>query len=264
MEANIGIMKTRLGFAGQPGYLVEEGQEVWITDGGPTGGRFFVAPKTSDDPADYDGPWIHAELGEVSPYIDFDDITTGAEIDDYHGGTPWDDCDGFEHEFVPTSYYDHDDRTDANNYVNRRDRDGGSGYIEISDEQVVKWGCTGPSGCSKQVRAEAIAAAKRKTVDLLVNWYENGWTWYTAYAKFEDEALGIEEAEYCGGIEDEDYAEEMARDELRGQLVYAMEKAGYTVINVPADCPDREEAYRQNRRKAKISQIRYNLTGVWS
>lgn len=264
-----GIMRTDLGFAGQPGYIVREGQEVWVDPANGAGGDYFVAPADDTDGEDYDGPWILADLGEVSPYVDYADISTGCEPDDCCMGAPWEECDGWEHDVVRADRFDNYGLADVSEMQGYAYFEGERArvVITVTDDTVINgWGHTRPSGCSKQVWREHVARVKRDAIKQLVKWYEEGWTYYTAYAKIEDEELGIDEedyAEYCGGIDDEDYAEEMARDELVGQLVHNVQKAGYTVINVPAESPDREAAYRQNRLDAKRRQIRYNLTGEY-
>lgn len=197
---------------------------------------------------------VTIETIEHDRVVDFDDIEGHAEPDDCYE-SPWSDCDGWEHEFSKDSYYDHEGREDSYARVNRTSRNGGSGYIEIDDDQVVKWGCTGPSGCSKQVRFEAIAAAKRKATIQLVKWYEDGWYNSVACATYGDYS------NYLGGIIDDDGCSDYLDEcilECRMEVAAQMECDGYEVVGQPSP----PNPY--NRVDAFKRKIRYNLTGVWS
>lgn len=182
--------------------------------------------------------------------VDYNDIEQRIEYDDFYNETPWDNCDNWKHEWVGTGYYDHEGREDHYSYVNRAVRDGGCGFIIVDDRDVIKCGCVGPTGCSKQVRFEAIAAAKRKATEQLVKWYENGWTWYTAVAEYGKYM-------YCaGGIDCEKYAYEVAY-ECACEVVAQLESAGYIVENQP------EPQKPYNTVDVFKRRIHYNLTGEW-
>jgi hypothetical protein len=186
---------------------------------------------------------------EESAIVDYDDIETRGESDEDAGYAPWEECDGYEHEFEKSRYYSHEGQEDSAGWVSRSERNGGSGCIVIDDETVVKWGCTGPTGCSKQVRAETIARAKAKTIDLLVKWYSDGWYVSLASAHYGDYS------EYTGGIWDEpwgDYTEECA-EECRAEVADQLENDGYEVINRP------EPVKPYNRVDAFRDRIRRNL-----
>jgi len=185
--------------------------------------------------------------------VDWDDIKGRAEPDDCYSGAPWEECDGYEHEFNKIGYYTHDGWEDSRGRVNRSPRDGGSGYITIDDDDVIKWGCTGYPGCSKQVRAETIARAKAKTLDLLVKWYCEGWYESCAIAEYGDYSDSV------GGIWDEpwgDYTEELVL-ECRHNVADQLEKDGYTVENRPAvtNQYDRIKAFKERiKRNLDCSQ----------
>ncbi len=186
---------------------------------------------------------------ETERVIDFDDIVGRGEQDDCHSGAPWEECDGYEHEFHTIGWRDNDGWEDSRGRVNRPPRDGGSGYITIDDETVIGWGCTGPSGCSKQVRAETIALAKRKALDQLVEWYTNGWYESCAIAEYGDYVDSV------GGIWDEpwgDYTEELVL-ECRNNVADQLEDDGYIVENRP----DPPKPY--NQVDAMRERIRRNL-----
>lgn len=183
-----------------------------------------------------------------SRYVDYDDIEARVEIDDDHYGTPWDDCDGWEHDFDPQHWSDHEDKENAHNYVRRSARDGGCGFIVIGDDTVRnRWGCDSPySGASKQVAAEYRAHVNRRAVEQLVNWYENGWTWYLAVAEFGEHFDALH------GIDSEEYAAECA-EECRENVADELEKAGFIIRNRPAPKPpySRVDAFR-NRIKRQL------------
>lgn len=160
--------------------------------------------------------------------VSWDDIETSIEYDD-RCEAPWDECDGFEHEFERETYHDDERRRDSHAYVNRSPRDGGSGWIVIDDATVIdKWGCVGPAGCSRQVRAESIARAKRQTIEQLVKWYENGWQWYGARAQFGEYEDSV------WGIDSEEYAVEVAETEMRWEVAAQLEENGFIVADKPA------------------------------
>jgi len=174
--------------------------------------------------------------------VDYNDIETNIDYDEFAGGPPWEDCDGFEHEFNSSGSY-----KDSYKYVNRSYRDGGSGYIEIDDNDVVKWSCIGYSGCSKQVRFEAIARAKRATTEILVKWYEQGWESYIASAEYGDYQ------DSCGGIDSYEYAEKVV-EECRREVACCMIHDGYIVKNIP------ESPKPYNRYDAFRDKIKRQLT----
>ena len=166
---------------------------------------------------------------EEERVVDYDDIVGRGESDDWHTDAPWEECDGWEHEFHKDGYYTHEGLRDSRGWVNRTTRNGGSGYIEIDDDTVIGWGCTGPSGCSKQVRAERIARAKRDALDQLVKWYSDGWYVSVAIAEYGDYS------DCVGGIWDEpwgDYTRELV-EERRANVADQMEDDGYEVIGRP-------------------------------
>lgn len=166
---------------------------------------------------------------ENDRYVDWNDIKGHIEGDDCNGEAPWENCDGWEHEVENPSNWDHDDRTDSYTYYNRGRFNGGDGYVIVDDSDVIKWGCTGPSGCSKQVRFETIAAAKRKATEQLVKWYEDGWHCYAAIASYGDYSASV------GGIYDDVYgyyAHECA-EEMRHEVAYQMERDGYIIKGEP-------------------------------
>jgi hypothetical protein len=87
--------------------------------------------------------------------VDWDDIAGRIEPDDVYR-TPWDDCDGWEHETRQLGYYDHDGLMDSRGYA-RMGWNTPNVLIEIDDDDIVdKWGCTGYPGCSGMLQASAV------------------------------------------------------------------------------------------------------------
>ena len=194
---------------------------------------------------------VKTTVEEFDRYVDWDDIKGDIEGDDWTGETPWENSDGWEHEVEKTCYRDHEDRTESHTYFNRGGCYGDKGFIIIDDADVIDWGCVGRSGCSKQVRFETIARAKRKATEQLVEWYENGWYVYVALAKYGDYASSV------GGIYADawdDYLKGYV-EECRREVAAQMEHDGYIVEGKPAPPKpySRVDAFRD--------RIRRNLSG---
>ena len=87
-------------------------------------------------------------------------------------------------------------------------------------------------GDRKQVAHEAVAAARRKTLELLVNWYENGWEWYGVQCEFSvlDEDFGPS----CGASTTRNMPSDVV-DEIAGEVAYNLKQAGYTVTGQPQE-----------------------------
>jgi hypothetical protein len=157
----------------------------------------------------------------------YDDVLDAVKIehDDWHGGTPWDDCDGWEHDAEDVMYDRDDDRRDARGFAlcaGRRN----AVHITVSDDIVERWGCDGYPGASKQVRAELVAQVKRKALDQLVKWYTDGWEYYYVGGGYKDCSDG------CGGIDSHEYAEEV-RSEVAAEIAAQLEREGYVVTDKP-------------------------------
>jgi hypothetical protein len=192
---------------------------------------------------------IRVETTEFERTIDFDDIVGSVEYDEHYTEAPWDNCDGWEHEFHherSDGFYDDPDKRDSHTRVNCSRYNDDTGYIEVTDEQVIEWGCTGYPGCSKQVRFESIARAKRAATIQLVKWYTYGWHWFSAIAEYG------RYSDSCSGIDDPIYAAEVA-EECRREVAAQLENDGYIVENQPA--PPK----RYNQVDSFKDRIRRNL-----
>lgn len=178
--------------------------------------------------------------------VDWDDIATKIESDDWTGEAPWEACDGWEHEFVPSHFRDDPYKTLSYKYV----RNNGCGYIEVTDKSIIEWGCVGYPGCSKQVRFESIARAKRKATEQLAKWYENGWEWFVVSAEYNDYSSSI------GGIDCYKYAEKLAK-QCRHIVADQLESDGYIVTGRPPEpklyssCDAFKDRIRRNLNQSK-------------
>lgn len=159
--------------------------------------------------------------------IAWESIGTEVVPDYDNGESPWDSCDGLEHEIdwlrsCPDEYGDAENvgYSDSNRQYFR---------ITIDDSTVrAKWGIPAKyQGASRQVVAEYIARAKARTIAQLVRWYSHGWEWYGAKASYGDCETSV------WGIDSADYAQELADDELRWEVARELEQAGHTVTGKP-------------------------------
>ena len=191
---------------------------------------------------------VKTTVEEFDRYVDWDDIKGDIEGDDWTGEAPWEHSDGWEHEVEKTSHWDHEDRTESYTYYNTGGWYDPKGFIIVDDDDVIKWGCVGPTGCSKQVRFEAIARAKRKATEQLVKWYENGWYVYCAFAKYGDYDSSL------GGIYGDswaDYVKECVED-CRHEVADQLEQDDYIVEGRP-------EVKQYSQVDAFKDRIRRNL-----
>lgn len=181
--------------------------------------------------------------------IDFDEILAKTQVvyDEGFGDTPWENCDGFDHEVERTHLME--------NAAARR------GYCPSERMQVVITLAEGDDygiydyqrehGASKQVAREAVAYARRRTLDQLVKWYTDGWEWFGVKCDFE--ALGDEYHDSLWGIDDSDYAERDVKPEIADNVAAELEKAGFTVTNRPIRVyPSRADKQDRLRRNAAL------------
>jgi hypothetical protein len=103
-------------------------------------------------------------------------------------------------------------------------------------------------GASKQVIAEMIAQDRRRTLDQLTKWYEQGWEYWVACCEFEDYRESL-----CG-IDSLDYAQEVCQ-ELALEVASQMEKDGYVVTGQPLP----EKRFRGWTRDGFRENLRRNL-----
>lgn len=177
---------------------------------------------------------------ETDRYVDWDEIKGHSECDDWPE-TPWENADGWDHTFEEYSYRSHDDTKYSYKHI-KNTHYSNRGFIEVSNDDIIKWGCVGATGCSKQVRFEAIARAKREATEQLVKWYEDGWYVNVAFAVWGDYSDNV------GGIYGDD-CDEMI-EECRHNVADQMERDGYIVEGRPEPAIySRVDAYRDKIKR---------------
>jgi hypothetical protein len=195
----------------------------------------------------------------VDAIIDFGDILKATEVvnDPYTNETPWDNCDGFEHTATPRHRYN--DAADTRSMRGCIYCDGRRETVVITLPEKDPYGIYNyqrSHGASRQVAREAEAASRRITLDLLVNWYGNGWEWYGVVCEYE--ILGETYEASIWGVDDHKYADTM-REEIAGEVACQLRKAGYTVDNMPAN------STTSWTRQDKINRLKHNLNSQnWS
>ena len=185
--------------------------------------------------------------------IAFDDLLDATHVidDTDNCEAPWENWDGWEHTAKPVHAFDKADAREMQGYCRTWDK--GERYV-ISlpagdTDGVYKY--ARERGASRQVAAEALAFARRRTLAQLVKWYDDGWQWYGVRCQFE--ALGDEYEASLWGIDDAEYAEHDIKVEMALDVAGQLEKAGFTVTGKPE--------HRQGlSRTDKQAHIRRNLT----
>ena len=183
--------------------------------------------------------------------IAFDDLLAATRVidDTDNGEAPWENWDGWEHTAKPPHAFDDADVQAMQGYCRTWDR--GERYVialPAGDTDGV-YRYARERGASRQVAAEALAAARRQTIAQLVNWYENGWQWYGVRCRYD--ALGDEFEASLWGIDDAEYAEREIKVEMALDVADQLEQAGYTVTGKP-ECrqglshTDKQERIRRN------------------
>jgi len=198
---------------------------------------------------------IETVVKEYDRVVDFHNIldSVSVDYDDWHNEAPWDSCDGWDHEVESVESFDGadlDDLRECRGYV-RGDRYTNGRIISIDDADIVKkWGCEGYNGMSKQARAEYVATVKRKALDQLVKWYEEGWHWYSVCGDYQDYTASL------SGIDCREYAEEV-RMEIADEIAGQMQDDGYAITNrpKPQEPYNPAKANRENKRRMLESYV---------
>lgn len=186
--------------------------------------------------------------------INFDDILDSAEvvIDEFTYETPWENCDGFEHttRWATVEDYEREPRGFCWSCA-----DGKRIVVELSDKaDFGLYEYLRNRGASKQVAAEAVACQRRKTLNYLTSWYENGWTWYGVKCNFS--ILGKEYRDSIYGIDNEKSANDEFLLETARNVACDLEHDGFIVVGKP----DVKKDYRERKRES----VRFGLSlGTW-
>lgn len=193
----------------------------------------------------------------ASAIVDYAAILEATKVvyDHHTSETPWDSCDGFDHE-IETSHHGGTRLEGEYNFPKMQGHcfsDVQRRYIVITlpdgeDYGIFDWQRS--MGATRQVASEAVAANRRRTLAQLVQWYSNGWEWYGVRCNFE--VLGQDFGASVWGIDDGDYARREVVHEIADEVTGQLEKAGFTVTNQPvrSDYPTREN---------KQTRLRHNL-----
>lgn len=180
--------------------------------------------------------------------IDFNDILDCITIepdDEYR--TPWEDCDGYEHEVHHVNARACKGRSNLANIYSK-----GAVLVEFSDSVEKDFTVVREfyhrAGASRQVAAELVARNRRHRMATLIGWLENGWEYYGVTGDYE----GYHSS--CWGIDDYDYADKFQRLECAYDIASQMEADGFIVENRP----DRQNM-PDYQRSQKIENFKYRL-----
>lgn len=187
-----------------------------------------------------------------SAVVPFDEILAACKVventDDYD--SPWDRCDGFEHEARPPHKLpDAADARAMQGYCRTWDR-GERFVIDVPRENKATFDYYRQNGASRQVAAEMVALDRRRTLATIVKWYEDGWVWYGVRCQVD--ALGEEFADSLWGIDVADYAEKEIKIDVACEVAGQLEAAGYTVTGKPNRAPTREDKIAGRRWRALL------------
>lgn len=185
--------------------------------------------------------------------IDWQEIVDACQVeqDDLYE-TPWENCDGFGHraDGLNRLNVDRDDAENARGWAwsdGRRERV----LITLETENCDRYTFDHlrQNGAARQVAAEMVAMHRRRTLDTIVDWYENGWEWWMTTCDIHDAMAS------CGGIDSYDYANGEMRQEIAWEIAGQLEDAGYTVTNHPPKYSGPStEARRQSYRRQLLEQ----------
>lgn len=151
--------------------------------------------------------------------VDYRDILAATRLEGDCDYNPF-DCDGLEHDLVTAN---DDGMRDGNAYVyhNRRHR-----FIVLSDTTST-FDYFRARGASRQVAFEKQAETNRAIIAQIKKYLTGDYAAYGIICEYE----GYRDS--CWGFEGDDSYLESSRHEIAGQVVYQMEKDGYTVTNQP-------------------------------
>lgn len=191
-----------------------------------------------------DGDVLVTVIVETQPAeIDFADILDAVKVEpDDLSEAPWDNCDGYEHRLRPATYEQSDSSA---SFVHR----GRPMYVELlSDNGIYQY--LRANGASRQTAREAEARDRQRTIDQLIEWYSEGWSWWHVSCDF----MGAGDS--IGGVDSEDYATTDLSEEIALNVAHQLEKRGFSVL----DKPDRHKGHLQNRRESIRQKL---LIGTW-
>jgi hypothetical protein len=178
--------------------------------------------------------------------IDFADIREAVKVepDECMSEAPWENCDGFEHVVRPIRNNEEGD-SDASFYHD------GRRVIVVMETDHGIYDYLRANGASRQVAREAVARDRQRTIEQLIDWYQDGWQWWYVSCDYLDASDGV------GGVDCEEYASGDCAEECAVNVAAELEDRGYTITGKP----DRRAGYVENRRMV----YRHRLAlGTWS
>lgn len=179
-----------------------------------------------------------------SVFVSWDEIWESIEVvpDDDMTETPWDNCDGFDHEV--TDIRDIDENRES--LQKRRgftwSRERRNSVVISMERDKSGYNFYRQQGASRQVASEMVALARRKRIEQVCRWYSQGWEWWGVRGELKGCVASV------WGIDDYDYANTEMCEEIAVELAGQLEDAGYVVTDKPEPKPqDKTWRYRWNK-----------------
>lgn len=151
--------------------------------------------------------------------VDYADILEATRLEHDDSYDPF-DCDGLEHELIRA---EDNDMRQANAYVYH----GRSHRFIVLEDTTSTYDYFRARGASRQVAFEKQAETNRNIITAIKKYLQGDYTAYGIVCEYE----GFHDS--CWGFEGDDEYIESSKHEIASQVVYQMEKAGYTVTNQP-------------------------------
>jgi len=151
-------------------------------------------------------------------------------LDEYENRTPWDDCDGYEHDLIE---YDKDLHENSPHWF-RQER-GPRKVVVVTRETARDWGAYGRHGGVTRHEAYLRGEQSRlRAIRQLRDWYADGWSWHTAKLEYQgyESRVGGWLGNYCHHLDTE--TTEEARDTVAAEVASAMDDDGYEIIGRPS------------------------------
>jgi hypothetical protein len=212
------------------------------------------------------GDWMVESTVTISPaVVDWSELEAHCKVESDGGfcEAPWDNCDGYEHEWIPYRKLEHARETRLRPTGRERPK------FKASNQSLARGYChrggyresglvvlTKPNamfdyyrsyGMSKQVAAEMCAQDNQRILDQLTTWYERGWEWWWVKCEYEDFEASV------GGIDSYEYAEGECKQDMIGEVSYQMKEAGYTITGQPEPVKPKLLNYKErNSRRLKL------------
>lgn len=196
---------------------------------------------------------ISVEVSERPAVIPFETLLKAVTvIPDQDAAAPWEDLDGYEHEYTTRAdLYRKDLPIGVDELRKSRGWFYGNGYVGLltlkpaADVGLFEWAWA--RGASKQVAAELVAAQRRQTLEQLKKWYTHGSQHWFAKCEFEGEEDSV-------GFQDDDgsYTDEIKED-LARSVAHDLTRRGFEVTGIP------DGNTKEKRLACRKLTLSYNL-----